>query len=221
MRILIVEDDAALARGLAGTLKLAGFSVDHESDGAEAAALAISEPYSLVVLDLGLPNLSGFDVLRQIRRSGSKVPVMILTARDAITDRVKGLDLGADDYLLKPFDVAEFGARVRALVRRGEGLPDPMLTCGPLSLDRAAGVVSLNGERLILRRRELAVLTGLMTRAGKVVPKERLISEVFGFDEPVAPNALELYVARLRKKLEPEGPRIRTIRGIGYLLEAR
>ena len=221
MRILIVEDDAALARGLAGTLKLAGFSVDHESDGAEAAALAISEPYSLVVLDLGLPNLSGFDVLRQIRWSGWKVPVMILTARDAITDRVRGLDLGADDYLLKPFDVAEFGARVRALVRRGEGLPDPMLTCGPLSLDRAAGVVSLNGERLILRRRELAVLTGLMTRAGKVVPKERLISEVFGFDEPVAPNALELYVARLRKKLEPEGPQIRTIRGIGYLLEAR
>jgi DNA-binding response OmpR family regulator len=221
MRILIVEDDAALARGLAGTLKLSGFSVDHEADGAEAAALAVSEPYSLVVLDLGLPNLSGFDVLRQIRRSGSKVPVMILTARDAITDRVKGLDLGADDYLLKPFDVAEFAARVRALVRRGQGLPDPSLTCGPLSLDRAAGVVSLNGEPLILRRRELAVLTGLMTRAGKVVPKERLISEVFGFDEPVAPNALELYVARLRKKLEPEGLQIRTIRGIGYLLEAR
>jgi DNA-binding response OmpR family regulator len=221
MRILIVEDDAALARGLAGTLKLSGFSVDHEADGAEAAALAVSEPYSLVVLDLGLPNLSGFDVLRQIRRSGSKVPVMILTARDAITDRVKGLDLGADDYLLKPFDVAEFAARVRALVRRGQGLPDPSLTCGPLSLDRAAGVVSLNGDPLILRRRELAVLTGLMTRAGKVVPKERLISEVFGFDEPVAPNALELYVARLRKKLEPEGLQIRTIRGIGYLLEAR
>ena len=221
MRILIVEDDAALARGLAGTLRLSGFAVDHEADGAEAASLAVSEPYSLVVLDLGLPNLSGFDVLRQVRRSGSKVPVMILTARDAVTDRVKGLDLGADDYLLKPFEVAEFEARVRALVRRGQGLPDPVLTCGPLSLDRAAGVVCLNGQPLILRRRELAVLTGLMTRAGKVVPKERLISEVFGFDEPVAPNALELYVARLRKKLEPDGPQIRTIRGIGYLLETR
>jgi two-component system response regulator TctD len=221
MRILIVEDDAALARGLAGNLRLSGFAVDHEADGAEAAALAVSEPYSLVVLDLELPNLSGFDVLRQIRRSGSKVPVMILTARDAITDRVKGLDLGADDYLLKPFDVAEFAARVRALVRRGQDLPDPVLTCGPLSLDLVAGVVSLNGQPLILRRRELAVLTGLITRAGKVVPKERLISEVFGFDEPVAPNALELYVARLRKKLEPDGPQIRTIRGIGYLLETR
>ncbi len=217
MRILIVEDDAALARGLAGTLKL--FAVDHEADGAEAAALTLSKPYSLVVLDLGFPNLSGFDALRQIRRSGSKVPVMILTARDAITDRMTGLDLGADDYLLKPFDVAEFSARVRALVRRGQGLPDPVLTCGLLSLDRAAGIVSLNGLPLRLRRRELAVLTGLMTRAGKVVPKERLISEVFGFDEPVAPNALELYVARLRKKLEPDGPQIRTIRGIGYLLE--
>ena len=221
MRILIVEDDAALARGLAAALRLSGFAVDHEADGAEAAALAVSEPYSLVVLDLGLPNLSGFDVLRQIRRSGSRVPVMILTARDAIADRVKGLDLGADDYLLKPFDVAEFKARVRALVRRGQGLPDPMLTCGRLSLDRAVGIASLNGQPLILRRRELAVLTGLMTRAGKVVPKERLIGEVFGFDEPVAPNALELYVARLRKKLEPDGPQIRTIRGIGYLLETK
>jgi DNA-binding response OmpR family regulator len=221
MRVLLVEDDVALARGLVAALKLAGLAVDHEADGTEAARLALAEPYSLVVLDLGLPGLSGFEVLRQIRGAGSAVPVMILTARDAISDRVKGLDLGADDYLLKPFDLEEFEARVRALIRRGQGSPSPVLTCGRLVLDRSSGTVSLNGNPLPLRRRELAVLTALLTRAGKVVPKERLTAEIFGFDEPVAPNALELYVARLRRKLEPDGPEIRTIRGLGYLLEAR
>lgn len=221
MRILIVEDDAALARGLAAALRLSGFAVDHGADGAEAAALAASEPYSLVVLDLGLPNLSGFDVLRQIRRSGSRMPVMILTARDAIADRVKGARYwGPTTIFLKPFDVAKFKARLRALVRRGQGLPDPMLTCRRLSLDRAAGIASPNGQPLILRRRELAVLSGLMTRAGKVVPKERLIDDVFGFDEPIAPNALELYVARLRKKLEPDGADVRKS-GSGLLAVVR
>jgi len=220
MRILIVEDDAALARGLASALKALGFAVDHEVEGEPAAELVLSEPYSLVVLDLGLPGLCGFDVLARIRRSGCSVPVMILTARDAITDRVRGLDLGADDYLLKPFDLAEFEARVRALVRRGQNLPNPVLTCGVLTLDRSCGAVTLNGRPLALRRRELAVLAALMVRAGKVVPKERLISEVFGFDEPVAPNAMELYVARLRRKLEPDGPQIKAIRGLGYLLAA-
>ena len=119
MRILIVEDDAVLARGLSASLRLAGFAVDHEADGADAAAIAVAEPYALVILDLGLPRLSGFDVLRRIRAEGSDVPVLILTARDAVADRVKGLDLGADDYLKKPFEPAEFEARVRALVRRG------------------------------------------------------------------------------------------------------
>jgi two-component system response regulator TctD len=220
MRILIVEDDAALARGLMGSLRLAGYAVDHQGDGAEAARLATTEPYALVVLDLGLPGWSGFEVLQDIRRAGSTVPVMILTARDAVGDRVRGLDLGADDYLLKPFAPAEFEARVRALVRRGQGLSNPILTCGPLTLDPATGIVALDGRPLALRRRELTVLAALMPRAGKVVAKDRLIDEVFGFDEPVAPNALELYVARLRKKLEPAGVRIRTIRGLGYLLEA-
>ena len=220
MRILIVEDDAALARGLAAALRSSGFAVDHEADGAEAAALATSEPYSLIVLDLGLPNRSGFEVLKELRQRGAAVPVMILTARDTVGDKVKGLDLGADDYLQKPFDLAEFEARVRALVRRGQGSPNPKLSCGPLVLDRSSGAVTLNGRPLVLRRRELAVLSVLMARAGKLVPKERLISEVFGFDEPVAPNALELYVARLRRKLEPDGPQIRTVRGLGYMMEA-
>lgn len=220
MRVLVVEDDAALARGLVAALKLSGLAVDHEADGEHAARLAVSEPYGLVVLDLGLPGLSGFDVLRRVRAAGVAVPVMILTARDAVADRVRGLDLGADDYLLKPFALAEFEARVRALMRRGQGTPNPVLRCGALVLDRTTGTVTLAGQVVPLRRRELAVLTALMARAGKVVPKERLGAEIFGFDEAVAPNALELYVARLRKKLQPGGPEIRTIRGLGYLLDA-
>jgi DNA-binding response OmpR family regulator len=219
LRILIVEDDAVLARGLSASLRLAGFAVDHEADGADAAAIALAEPYALVILDLGLPRLSGFDVLRRIRAEGSDVPVLILTARDAVADRVKGLDLGADDYLKKPFEPAEFEARVRALVRRGEGKRNPVLACGALTLDRSSGAVHLAGRPIELRRRELAVLEGLMTRAGKVVPKDKLAGQVFGFDEPVAPNAIELYIARLRKKLEPGGPQIRTVRGLGYMIE--
>lgn len=221
MRVLVVEDDAALARGLTATLKLAGLAVDHEADGEQAARLALSEPYGLVVLDLGLPGLSGFEVLRRVRMAGAAVPVMILTARDAVADRVRGLDLGADDYLLKPFAPAEFEARVRALIRRGQGLPNPVLRCGALALDRVAGTVTLHDQPVSLRRRELAVLTSLMARSGRVVPKERLSAEIFGFDDAVAPNALELYVARLRKKLQPGGPEIRTVRGLGYFLDAK
>jgi len=221
MRVLVIEDDAALARGLVAALKLSGLAVDHAADGAEAAQIAVQEPYALVVLDLGLPGLPGFDVLRRIRAAGAAVPVMILTARDAVADRVKGLDLGADDYLLKPFELAEFEARVRALIRRGQGRPNPVLRCGGLVLDRSTGTVSLGGVPLALRRRELAVLTALMARGGQVVPKERLSAEIFGFDEAVAPNALELYVARVRRKLAPGGPEIRTIRGLGYLLDAK
>jgi len=219
MRVLVVEDDAALARGLIAALKLSGFAADQESDGEHAAELAVSEPYSLIVLDLGLPNVSGFEVLRRVRALGSSVPVMILTARGAVADRVRGLDLGADDYLAKPFALAEFEARVRALIRRGQGTPNPALQCGRLKLDRSTGTVTLDDQQVPLRRRELAVLTALLTRAGKVVPKDRLSAEIFGFDEAVAPNALELYVARLRKKLQPGGPEIRTIRGLGYLIE--
>ena len=219
MRILLVEDDAVLARGLAASLKLAGYAVDHETSGTDAAAIAESEPYALVILDIGLPGQSGFEVLRRLRARGSNVPVLILTARDTLADRVKGLDLGADDYLQKPFEPAELEARVRALVRRGLGARNPVIVCGALTLDRSAGSVHLAGSPVVLRRRELAILEALMARAGKIVPKEKLAGEVFGFDEPVAPNAIELYVARLRKKLEPDGPQIRTVRGLGYMIE--
>lgn len=186
-----------------------------------AVDLALSEPYSLVVLDLGLPNKSGFEILKELRANHSSVPVLILTARDSIGDRVKGLDLGGDDYMAKPFDLGEFEARVRALVRRAHGSANPVLSCADLLLDRTAGTASLKGRPLDLRRRELAVLAGLMTRAGKLVTKERLIDEIFGFDEPVAPNTIELYIGRLRRKLEPDGPEIKTVRGLGYLLVAR
>jgi DNA-binding response OmpR family regulator len=202
-------------------LKSAGCAVDHEIDGRDVARLVTSEPYSLVILDLILPGVSGFEVLREIRRRGCKVPILILTARQAVNDRVQGLDGGADDYLTKPFDLAELEARVRALIRRAEGAPYPRLSCGTLEWERSSGTFLLNSKPLLLRRREAAVLASLMTRAGKVTIKDRLLAEVFGFDDPVAPNTLELYIARLRKKLEPDGPTIRTVRGVGYMLEAR
>jgi len=205
VRILIVEDDAAMARGLAERLKLSGFAVDIEADGASAAQTALLEPYSLIILDINLPNVSGFGVLHKIRQAGSTVPVMILTARYTVGDKVSGLDLGADDYLSKPFDIAEFDARVRALVRRGQGLPNPILICGPLAYDRAAGTITLSGRPLELRRREFAVLEVLMTRAGKVVSKERLIAEVFGFDEAVARTRRNSMLVAFARNSVPTG----------------
>lgn len=218
-RILLVEDDQVLARGVVAVLRDAGNAVDHVAIGGEVDDMLKTEPYGVVILDLGLPDMSGLDVLRSLRRRGSKIPILVLTARDAVQDRVAGLDAGADDYLLKPFDTAELEARIRALLRRGAGDPSPLLTIGSLSLDRASNETRINGRIIDLRRREAAVLMSLATRAGKIVPKERLAAEVFDFDDPVAPNALELYVARVRKKLQPDGPRIRTLRGLGYILE--
>ncbi|WP_158915494.1 response regulator [Caulobacter sp. S45] len=219
MRVLIVEDDAALARGLIEALRAAGLAVDHVTDGAEAVELVGEEPYSVVILDLGLPDIDGLKVLRMMRGRGVRTPVLILTARDSLNDRVCGLDQGADDYLAKPFEPAELAARVRALIRRGQGAPDPVLTVGALRLDRNSGDAYLDGQPLDLRRRELAVLEGLMVRAGKLTPKERLVSEVFGHEEPVGTNALEVYIARLRRKLEAGGVQIRTVRGLGYILD--
>jgi DNA-binding response OmpR family regulator len=219
LRILVVEDDAALARGVIATFKKDGYAVDHVVEGEAALDIEASEPYNTIVLDVTLPGLSGFEVLKKIRARGSKTPILMLTARDTVQDRVTGLDLGADDYVLKPFDPIELSARVRALMRRGSGDPAPTLTLGALSVDRSAGVAHLDGRPLDLRRREWAVLEGLATRAGKVVTRERLENEVFGYDDPVGPNALEVYVGRLRKKLEQTGPLIRTIRGVGYMID--
>lgn len=218
-RILLIEDDHALSRGLAASLKAAGYAVDPVYDGEAALELAHDEPYALITLDLGLPDLSGFEVLRRLRAGGSKVPVLILTARDALDDRIRGLDLGADDYLLKPFEPAELEARIRALLRRSQGEAAAEVTVGSLVFDPSRGIARVGQRVLDLRRREWTVLERLVAKAGKVVSKDRLSAEVFSFDEPVAPNAIEVYIARLRRKLEPDGPAIRTMRGLGYLLD--
>ncbi|MDR6099885.1 DNA-binding response OmpR family regulator [Agrobacterium larrymoorei] len=219
MRVLIVEDDPSLARGIVSALVAAGYAVDSVGNGRDGLAAALEEDYSIVVLDLGLPEMDGLTVLKALRQAGSSTPVMILTARDAIPDRVAGLDVGADDYLTKPFALEEFEARVRSLVRRGQNQPSPILTCGALSVDRNSSTVKLGGHTLFLRPREYSVLVLLLSRAGQVVQKERLASAISNFDDALTPNAVELHLGRLRKKLEPNGPNIRTIRGVGYILE--
>ncbi|MEN3347230.1 MAG: two-component system, OmpR family, response regulator TctD [Bradyrhizobium sp.] len=219
MRILIVEDDTSLVEGLKKALAPSGFAIDHESSGSDAVDIVPSEAYSLIVLDLGLPDIPGQEVLRRLRGNGCEVPILILTALGEVKDKVKCLNLGADDYLTKPFDLDEFEARVKALVRRGKGRLDPILRCGALMLDTSSATAMIGDQPLSLRRREVTVLEILMSNAGRLVRKERLISEIFGFDEPVAPNAIELYIGRLRQKLGPRGPTIKTVRGLGYLME--
>jgi two-component system, OmpR family, response regulator len=220
MRILIVEDDAPLARGLVALLRTAGHAVDHVASGEDALLVAGDEPYAVIVLDVGLPDLDGFAVLAALRRRGERAAVLMLTARDALDDRIRGLDLGADDYLRKPFAPEELEARIRALGRRRGGDPIPELTVGALTLNRSTGEARVAGRLLDLRRREWAVLDALATRAGQIVAREALLSEVFGLDQPVGPNAIEVNITRLRAKLAPDGPEIRTVRGLGYLLDA-
>jgi len=219
MRILIAEDDPVLADGLTRSLRHADYAVDCVGAGDQADHVLLAQSYDLVILDLGLPKLDGFEVLRRLRRRGSKIPVLVLTARDALDDRVKGLDLGADDYLTKPFDLPELEARVRSLIRRGQSGGGSMLTHGALHIDTAGRRATLNGVPLELSARELGVLEVLVHRSGRVVNKEQLAEQLYGWDEEVGANAIEVYVHRLRKKLEPAGVTIRTIRGLGYLLE--
>jgi two-component system OmpR family response regulator len=219
MRILIVEDDPVLADGLTRSLRHSEYAVDCVGNGGEADHVLAAQAYDLVILDLGLPGLDGFEVLRRLRRRGASAPVLVLTARDGLTDRVKGLDLGADDYMTKPFDLPELEARVRALIRRGQTGGGSALTHGALVLDTAGRRATLGGEPLDLSARELGVLEVLMMRSGRVVNKEQLAEQLYGWDEEVGPNAIEVYVHRLRRKLEPAGVNIRTIRGLGYLLE--
>jgi DNA-binding response OmpR family regulator len=220
MRLLIVEDDAALARGILKLFRDEGLAVDHVSTGQDALNVVRMEPYSAMILDLGLPDMDGLSVLRQIRQAHIPVPILILTARDGTMDRVHGLNEGADDYLSKPFAVEELEARVRALIRRGQGNPEPILTLGLFRLDRATGAAYIGDEVMDLTRRERAVLETLVAKNGSVVPKARLSADVFGYDDAVAPNALEVYIARLRRKLGNSGIEIVTIRGLGYLLRA-
>ncbi|WP_404712224.1 response regulator [Sphingomonas sp. MMS24-J13] len=219
MRLMLVEDDKRLARGMAAAFHAAGFAVDIFPTGDSALAVVQQEPYGAIILDLGLPDIDGLDLLKSLRRRGVSTPIIILTARGCTEDRIIGLDNGADDYMVKPFDPRELESRVRALIRRSLGSPNPIIRIGSLTLDRSSRTAWLNGEMLALRRREMAVLEALMGRPGKILAKERLAAEIFDFDDEVAPNALEVHVGRLRRKLQPHGPAIRTVRGLGYIIE--
>ncbi|MSQ73187.1 MAG: response regulator transcription factor [Betaproteobacteria bacterium] len=219
MRILIVEDDSALAEGLTRLLGSEGYAVDVVDNGESALLAAGTEKFDLAILDVGLPGLDGFEALRRLRAGGRKLPVLVLTARDAVGDRVHGLDLGADDYMVKPFSTPELAARVRALIRRSRAKSEPRIVHGPLTMDIAAKRVFLHGEPLELAGREWAVLEVLLSRVEKVVSKESIIQAVASWGDDLSQNAIEVYVSRLRAKLEPAGVRIRTVRGFGYMLE--
>jgi DNA-binding response OmpR family regulator len=219
VRILLVEDDRQLAEGLRKALASSDFAVDCIGDGAQADGVLRTDSFDLVVLDLGLPGLDGLTMLRRLRARQVQTPVLVITARGDVAAKVEGLDQGADDYLSKPFALTELEARVRALLRRSQGRATGLIECGTLVLDTRARRASIGGADLELPRRELCLLEILMTRAGNVVSKEQIASQLFSFDDEVGPNAIEIYVSRLRKKLRPAGIEIRTIRGLGYLLQ--
>lgn len=217
MQLLIVEDDPVLANGLMQALQNASFMVTHESNGKCADQVLTMQQFDLVILDLGLPDMDGSEVLQRLRQRGSSVPVLVLTARNTLSDRVQGLDYGADDYLAKPFDLRELEARVRALLRRGQ-VNVPLQLSG-LCLDPDGLSATLHNQPLDLVARELSVLKILLLSAGSVVSKEKMCEQLGRQGEEVSVNALEVYVHRLRKKLEPGGINIRTLRGLGYMLE--
>ena len=196
-----------------------GFAVELSADGAEADAILALRSFDLVVLDLGLPGMSGMEVLRRLRKRESTVPVLILTARDALQDRVAGLKAGADDYVLKPFDFEELEARLQALLRRTQSEREGYLEAGMLRMDKRSRQAYFQNQPLNLSSREVAVLELLMSRYGRVVGKEQLAEYLTGLEEEIGQNAVEVYVHRLRKKLEPFGVSVRTLRGLGYLLE--
>ncbi|MDQ6435566.1 response regulator transcription factor [Mesorhizobium sp. LHD-90] len=219
MRILVVEDNAALARGLTAVLKGGGYAVDAVADGAAAVAVLAAERFDLVVLDLNLPDMDGLDVLRAVRARQDGVSVLILSARGELDERVRGLDLGADDYMTKPFDVDELEARVRMLLRRRVGLKATTVSVGEVTFDLNARSFSAGGVPIDLPARERSLLETLFLRSGKVVPKQAIIESLAGFDDDLSANAIEQYVSRLRKRLAPHGLTVRTARGIGYYLE--
>ncbi|MEW5787491.1 MAG: response regulator [Pseudomonadota bacterium] len=216
MRILLAEDDPHLGNGLMVGLRQAGYAVDWVRDGAAADQALRSEEFALLVLDLGLPNLSGLAVLRQLRARGQALPVLILTARDSTADKVTGLDAGADDYLIKPIDLDELAARVRALTRRAAGHAQPLLEVAGLTLDPAARQAFLAGVAVELSSREFTLLLSLAENAGRVMTRTQLEGALYGWRDEPDSNALEVHVHHLRRKLGAE--RIKTLRGVGYMM---
>ena len=214
MRLLLLEDDSLLGTGIRTALQEEGYSVDWLRDGAAGLAALHHHHYSLLVLDLGLPRHDGLEILQQLRIRRDPLPVLILTARDTVAERVRGLDSGADDYLVKPFDVDELLARVRALIRRGEGRAEPLLRHGPLTLDPAAHQAFWQGQAIALSAREFAVLRALLAHPGRVMSKEQLAEQIYSWDEEIESNTIEVYVHHLRRKLAADF--IVTHRGLGY-----
>ncbi|MCC7547424.1 MAG: response regulator transcription factor [Burkholderiales bacterium] len=216
MRILVVEDDTLLGHAVQAGLRELGNAVDWVSDGMAAERALRAETYAAIVLDLGLPRLSGLDLLRTLRARKDSTPVLILTARDTVEDRIQGLDAGADDYLVKPFDMGELGARLRALVRRASGAPAPLLRVGDITLDPAARGVRHGDRPVELSLREFALLEALMRNAGRVLTRAQLEQALYAWGQEVESNAVEVHVHHLRRKLDPAA--IRTVRGVGYLM---
>lgn len=219
MRILIVEDDPLVADGVKLGLEQAGFVADAVNSAELADSCLRQESFDLVVVDLGLPRVDGLELIRRVRRSGLVLPVLILTARDSLEDRVEGLEFGADDFMMKPFQLPELVARVRALIRRAHSVVSSELSYGPLWMHLQQHSAKLAGSPLELTPREWSILEYMMLNAPRVVSKERLVHTLGGFSVDLTPNAVEVHMSRLRSKLEPGGIKIRTVRGIGYRLD--
>jgi two-component system response regulator QseB len=219
VRALLVEDDRMLGDAVRRGLRQQGHAVDWVTDGRAAEGALAGEPYDVVLLDLGLPGKGGLDVLRDLRRRGQRVPVLVLTAQDAVQDRVAGLDAGADDYLVKPFDLDELAARVRALQRRSAGRAEPVLAVGPLTLDPGTREVSLDGVPVALSVREFALLHALLEHPGRPLSRARIEERLYGWGEQVESNAVEVHVHALRRKLGADW--IKTLRGVGYMVPRR
>lgn len=219
MRILLVEDDALLGDGICVGLAQAGFTVDWVKDGKAGLAAVSAGWHELIILDLGLPGISGQELLSRLRKDGHDIPVLILTARDTVDQRVAGLDAGADDYMTKPFDLDELSARLRALLRRRSGRTAPLLTHGDIVLDPAAHATTFHGEAVNLSHREFSMLQLLLESAGRVLSRQHFEENLYGWDEEIESNAIEVHIHHLRKKLGSD--LIRTVRGVGYTIDKK
>ncbi len=221
MRLLLVEDDVMVASGIKLGLSDAGYAVDWVASGERAFEVVEKETFDAAIIDIGLPRMDGLELTQRLRRAGNGMPVMILTARDALHDRVQGLDIGADDYMIKPFELPELLARLRALLRRSQAATSAVLSFGPLELDTANRRATIAGHALDLGPREWTVMEYLLINAPKPASKEKLLHALTGWDKEMTPNAVEVYISRLRGKLEPHGLALRSIRGFGYRLEVQ